>query len=201
MSHRWLLGIELRIFGRAVSALTLWAISPAPKLTFYTVWNVEIWATSFIKTACVLYELPLKWYASCSGCWGNSAVKAWAGAQGPQKGQRREHIKWFFPICLFVCYLFIETGQHRLTWICYVEQGGCPQTIKQIFLPVHWSDDIKGMCLLLVSKNRWQALMHIIFSTCRIKYFSILCSNSFSSYLLSSFVWENKFYPEKQLFK
>ena len=31
----WLLGIELRIFGRAVSALTCWAISPALYLNFF----------------------------------------------------------------------------------------------------------------------------------------------------------------------
>jgi hypothetical protein len=30
----WLLGIELRIFGKAVSALNPWAISPAPSLDF-----------------------------------------------------------------------------------------------------------------------------------------------------------------------
>jgi hypothetical protein len=32
----WLLGIELRISGRAVSALNLWAISPAQHLLFLT---------------------------------------------------------------------------------------------------------------------------------------------------------------------
>jgi hypothetical protein len=31
----WLLGFELRTFGRAVSALTHWAISPAPEFFFY----------------------------------------------------------------------------------------------------------------------------------------------------------------------
>ena len=31
----WLLGIELRTSGRAVSALNLWAISPAPKDAFF----------------------------------------------------------------------------------------------------------------------------------------------------------------------
>jgi hypothetical protein len=30
----WLLGIELRTCGRAVNALTYWAISPAPKIIF-----------------------------------------------------------------------------------------------------------------------------------------------------------------------
>jgi hypothetical protein len=31
----WLLGFELRTFRRAVSALNLWAISPAPSVFFY----------------------------------------------------------------------------------------------------------------------------------------------------------------------
>jgi hypothetical protein len=39
---RWLLGLELRTFGRAVGALTCWAISPAT-LQFLTVAQLQLW--------------------------------------------------------------------------------------------------------------------------------------------------------------
>jgi hypothetical protein len=42
-STMWLLGIELRTSGRAVSALNLWAISPAPNTCFYKLLTFRGW--------------------------------------------------------------------------------------------------------------------------------------------------------------
>jgi hypothetical protein len=51
-----LLGIELRTSGRAVSALNLWAISPAQYATFFFFWFFE---TGFLCVALAVLELTL----------------------------------------------------------------------------------------------------------------------------------------------
>jgi hypothetical protein len=44
---KWLLGIELRTFGRAVSALNCWAISPAPNL-FILTWTILLFSETVL---------------------------------------------------------------------------------------------------------------------------------------------------------
>ena len=65
----WLLGTELRTFGRAVSALNLWAISPALEESYEVSIAEQSLVISYVEQSDVVSDVELYhvvWYAEKS---------------------------------------------------------------------------------------------------------------------------------------